>query len=150
MSKFKFLTENFFIPVLVLIGILLYLALQLLNVPLLPFLVILPTVLIGSYQLFRDSYFAVLKGQYALDYIAIIAIAVSLFTSQYLVAAVLALMIASGRTLEEYGAAQARSSLTKLVDRIPRDVYLWENNEIGKRINIEAVDIDQEIFIRKG
>lgn len=146
----KFFTENFFIPVLVFIGILLYLILQLLGVPYLPLLVIFPTVAIGSYQLFRDSYFAIMKGQYALDYIAILAIAVSFLTGQYLVAAVLALMIASGRTLEEYGAKQARSSLTKLVDRIPREIYLWEHNEIGKRIAIEDVDIHQEIFIRKG
>lgn len=150
MKKLTFLTDNFLIPFLVLLGIILYLALQFLHVPFLPLVIILPTIIIGSYQLFRDSYYQVLKGQYALDYIAIIAIAFSLLTGESLVAAVLALMIASGRTLEEYGAAQARSSLTKLVDRIPKHVYLWENNEMGKRIPIEDVAISQEIYIRRG
>ncbi len=150
MDKLHFFTDNFLIPFIVLIGTLLYLALQLANVPIVPLIIIFPIIIIGSYQLLRDSYYQILKGQYALDYIAIIAILVSVLTNQLLVAAVLALMISSGRTLEEYGAKQARSSLTKLLDRIPKDVYLWESGEIGKRISIEDVNVGQQVFIRRG
>lgn len=149
-NKLDFLTQNFLIPFIVLIGILFYLLLAFAKIPYLPLAVIIPTVILGSYQLFRDSYYQLLKHQYALDYIAIVAIIVSIITGDYLVSAVLALMIASGRTLEEYGAARARASLTKLIDRIPKEVYLRVNNDVGRKAAIEDIDVGQEIFVRRG
>ena len=142
--------DSFRIPILVLGGIILYLILEAIQIPFIPLVIILATIAFGSFQLVRDSYGQILKNQFALDYIAIIAIIVSLLTQEYLVAAVLALMIASGRTLEEYGASQAKRTLTALIDRIPRSVHLWTDNEIGQKVEVESVDVGQQIFIRKG
>ncbi|MDP2586025.1 MAG: heavy metal translocating P-type ATPase, partial [Candidatus Levybacteria bacterium] len=66
------------------------------------------------------------------------------------VAAIIALMIASGRTLEEYGASQAKNSLTKLIDRIPNTVSIWKNGEVIGKEAISKVKIGQEILIRRG
>jgi P-type E1-E2 ATPase len=59
-------------------------------------------------------------------------------------------MIASGRTLEDYGIAQAKKSLTKLVERIPNEITLWEEGKMGGKLKIDNVKIGQEIVIRKG
>lgn len=108
------------------------------------------SILLGSYELFVDTFHSLLKKQFALDYIAILAIVVALITREYLVGMVIALMIASGRNLEEYGVNSAKRSLTKLIDRIPREVWVWEKNSASRKIQIEKVIKGQKIFIRKG
>jgi heavy metal translocating P-type ATPase len=106
--------------------------------------------LLGSYRLFYETAASLLKKNFALDYIAILAIVVSLATQEYLVAVILALMISSGRTLEDYGVSQAKKSLTKLAERIPNEVFLWVNGKIGQKTKLEKVKIGQQILIRKG
>lgn len=141
---------QFRIPLAVLIGILAYLILKLLNLPSFANIVIILVTILGSYQLVLETIQDLIKKRFALDYIAILAISVSLYTQQYLVAAILALMITSGRTLEEYAVSQAKKSLTGLIDRIPSEVLLWEKDKAGEKVKIKDVSIGQQIFIRKG
>ncbi|MCL5114102.1 MAG: cadmium-translocating P-type ATPase [Patescibacteria group bacterium] len=144
------LLKTFQIPVIVFLGIILYIILSFLHQETISVLVILIVTILGSFRLFKESLNSILKRQFALDYIAILAILVSLVTHEYIVAGILALMIASGRTLEDYGVAQAKKSLTKLIDRIPNEVTLWKNNKIDTRLNIGKIKIGDEIVIRKG
>lgn len=141
--------EEFRIPLLILLGIIVALFLQLVNNSLVPFLLILIT-LIGSFDLIRDSVVSLLHRKYVLDYIAIIAIVVALITGEYLVAAVIALMISSGRTLEHYGISKAKRALTLLVDRIPDTVTLWQEGGAGEKIKINKAVVGQEILVKKG
>lgn len=142
--------KTFFIPLLVLLGIILYLFFTALHLPLLALVSILAGIVIGSYRLFIDTAQSLVKRHFALDYIAILAVLVSLITKEFLVGAVIALMLASGETLEDFGAQRAKKSLTNLIDRIPRDVWLWQNNRAEKKEKLEHIKIGQEIFIRKG
>ena len=144
------LLQTFRIPLIIVIGINVYLFLQFSKLDEAAAAVGIFITLLGSFRLFVESYRSLLKKQYALDYIAILAILVALVTQEYLVAAILALMISSGRTLEDYGVAQAKKSLTKLSERIPDEVHLWQNGEMGQRIKIENVKKGTEIYIRKG
>ncbi|MCL5434783.1 MAG: cadmium-translocating P-type ATPase [Patescibacteria group bacterium] len=150
------LLNTFKVPAIILFGIVLYVALELLkqNTPAV-IIAILVTIL-GSYRLFKETFLNLLKKRFALDYIAILAIVVSLITKEYLVASILALMISSGRTLEDYGVAQAKKSLTKLAERIPSEVILWEipsngtGARAGAKITIGKVKIGDFVLIRKG
>ena len=112
-------------------------------------IVVLITIALGSYPLFKETLDDVLHHRFALDYIAILAIIVSLITHEYLVCSVIALMLASGRTLEEYGAKKAHQSLGQLADRIPHEVLL-EENETEKKVSIETITVGQTIIVRKG
>jgi len=150
MNKKSELLKTFQIPIVVFFGIIIYLILKLLHQETSSILIILTVTALGSFRLFKESFMAFLKKQFALDYIAILAILVSVFTGEYIVAGILALMIASGRTLEDYGVAQAKKSLTKLADRIPNEVILWENNRMGARLSIGKVKKGDEIIVRKG
>lgn len=150
MHRFLSIVQAFKIPLLVLCGILFYLLFAYLHYPTLSLVVILAAIILGSYRLFIDTFLSLIKRQFALDYIAILAVVVSLITKEFLVGSVIALMLASGETLEDFGASQAKRSLTNLVDRIPRDVWLWIGGRAEKKIKIEEVTVGQEILIRKG
>lgn len=143
-------SKQFSIPVTVLIGIICYLVLSYLSQIVLGNVLIILVTLLGSYQLLTDTINKLKKGRFALDYIALLAIVVSLYTGQLLVAAILALMISSGRTLEEYAVSQAKESLTTLISRIPNEVLLWEKTHPGPKLKIGQVQIGDQIFIRKG
>lgn len=150
MNKLIKLSESFRIPLFVFLGIIAYLVLSFLKLTSISNIVVFITIIVGSYKLFRDTINSMLKKQLALDYVAILAIIVSLITEEYLVAAIIALMISSGRTLEEYGVARAKNSLTKLIDRIPNSVSVWKNGEVIRKELISKVKIGEEILIRRG
>lgn len=139
----KELVQTFKIPLLVVVGIALYLYTS--SLP-----VIIATIFLGSYKLFTETYHELKEKHFALDYLAILAIAIALLTNEYLVAAVLALMIATGRTLEEYGVSKAKASLSSLIDRIPSKVTLFEDNKPHQIVEISDVAIGQKIVIRRG
>src|SRR3989344_2960685 len=111
------LSDTFRLPLAVLLGIVAYLILGYFGFAAASMVVIFVTIILGSYGLFRDLIKSIMRRQYALDYIASLAIIVSIITGEYLVAAIIGLMITSGRTLEEYGISKAKRSLTKLLDR---------------------------------
>lgn len=149
--KFKIIfSENFRLPLTVFLLIVAYLLLKLLNLSFVATVVIIAATILGSYKLFWQSFLKLTRKHFALDYIAILAITISLYTHEFLVAAILALMIASGKTLESYAVAKAKKSLTNLIERIPDEVILWENGKAGRKVKIKDIQIGQEIFIRKG
>ncbi|MBI4014421.1 MAG: hypothetical protein HY365_00525, partial [Candidatus Aenigmarchaeota archaeon] len=142
MARFHADYTSFIVPAAVLLGTVIYLLLgaHSLAVP-----VVLASVALGTFKMLKETLNALLKRQFALDYIAIVAIAVAVVTGEYLVAAILALMVSSGGALDDYGAKQAKKSLTQLVDRIPADVTLRN----GKK-KLGDVKVGEEILIRKG
>ncbi len=144
------LLKTFRIPAVVIIAIIFYLFLLVLKQTTAANILGIFATLLGSYRLFYETAQSILKKRFALDYIAILAIVVALVTQEYLVAAILALMIASGRTLEDYGVAQAKKSLTKLSERIPNEVYIWKNGKMDRKVKIEKVKKGEEIVVRKG
>lgn len=141
----------FRIPLIILIGIVLALLIE--YVFLLPgwaAILLLAVTLLGSYNLLRETFTALVQRQFALDYLALLAIITALVSQAYLVAAVIALMISSGRTLETYGLLRAKKSLTALTDRIPRNVQLWQEGQVYATAKIEEVQVGQKILVRKG
>lgn len=149
MNKLELLKE-FWIPAAVLVGIISYLFLNLFGLHSAGLVIVLLSIALGSYELVVETVSEIIKKHFVLDYIALVAIIVGLMTGEFLVAAIIALMIASGRNLEQYGFKRAKDALTSLVDRIPDEVTLWENGEVGQKIKLSQVQIDQQVVIRKG
>src|ERR1035437_1784433 len=92
------LLNAFRIPAIIILATVFYLILLLLKMNIAANIVAIFATLLGSYRLFYETVSSLLKKNFALDYIAILAIVVSLATQEYLVAIILALMISSGRT----------------------------------------------------
>ena len=148
--KTKLILNYFKIPLFVLFLIILYLCLYLFGFSFPALLIIFLAIVLGSYSLFKEIITSLLKKQFALDYIAVLAIITSVITQEYLVAGIIALMLTTGRTLEAYGTAQAKKSLSLLINRIPQTVTVIKNGQIDKAEKIADIKINQEILIRKG
>lgn len=146
---FFVIISNFQVPLLVLLGIITYGAVQTVQNPLITTIVIVLTITLGSYQLLLETFDDIFHQRFALDYIAILAVVVSLITRDYLVAMVIGLMLSTGRTLEEYGAKRAHQSLGQLAERIPHEVLL-ETDGSEKKVAIETITVGQTIVVRKG
>lgn len=149
--KIEGLFYTFRFPLFVLLSIILALLIQyVFTLPGIAKLVLLAVVLSGAIPLFVENLRALIGGRYALDYIALLAILVGLLSGQYLVAAVIVLMLAGGNTLEEYGTSQAKESLTALTDRIPNAAVIWNDGQMEEKIPVDEVKIGMKIFVRKG
>lgn len=140
---------SFQLPVMVVAGIILYLVLLFFNQSLMAVVVILTAILLGTFEMLKETVSSIFKKNFALDYIAILAIAIGILTHEYLVSAILALMVSTGITLENYSVSKAKESLTGLINRIPTDVTLWQNDRPGEKEKLEKIAVGDEIFIRK-
>lgn len=139
----------FKLPVIVSIGLITFLLFYFLKQPTLSIAIALISIALGSYPLLKESYEDIKMKNFGLDYIAILAIIVALITQEFLVGIVIALMLATGRKLEEYGATSAKRTLTDLAQRIPHEITLEANGKT-KVIAVSQVKKDQVIVVRQG
>lgn len=147
-SKIRELVSTFAIPLTVLFGIIASLAVRYsIQSQLVADAILIAVILIGSYQLIIETLQSLWRRQFALDYIALLAISVGVGTQNYLVASVIVLMLSGGNKLEEYAMTRAKSSLTALVDRIPHVVLIEDTKE---ELQIEKVEVGMKILVRKG
>lgn len=148
MQRLLILATYFKAPLIILLAMISYGFGLWLHFSALPFIFI--AIAVGTYGLIKEMLESLAKKQYALDYIAFLAISVALFTGEFFVAAVISLMLSTGKTLEDYGIARAKLSLSALINRIPQTVLLAKQNQPGESINIARVKKGERLFIRKG
>ncbi|MBI5122803.1 cadmium-translocating P-type ATPase [Candidatus Roizmanbacteria bacterium] len=150
MNKLLNLAKAFLVPLIIVAGMIFYGIFYFTNLKFLGNIILIVVTLLGTYGLIKETIIALSKKQFGLDYIAILAIGVALYTQEYLVASILALMISTGRNLEDYGVSLAKKSLTNLIDRIPTDITLWEHGKPGKKEKLIDITVGTEVFIYKG
>ncbi len=107
-------------------------------------------IILGSVEVARETAVYLMHKNFGIDYIAILAITVSVISRQYIVGSVIVLMISGGGALEKYAQARAKSSLTALTNRIPHEVLLYDGGVSEREVAIESVKTGQKIFVRKG
>ena len=107
-----------------------------------------PAVLVGIWlaiAILRD----LLKGEAGVDVIAILAIVGALLFGEYLAAAVIAVMLATGDALERYAEGRAHRELSALISRAPRVVHRHENGGITD-LGIEDVVVGDRLLVKPG
>ena len=116
-------------------------------------------VFVGASTFLYNTLRDIVHARFGLDYIALTAIIVAFVTQDYLVGAVIVLMLTTGEALEEYASLRARKSLTALIDRIPKRVTVLvgaetttaaDPNAAAQEKNIEAVRVGEYILVRRG
>lgn len=84
------------------------------------------------------------------DVLAVLSLLSTLLTGEYFAAAVISVMLASGRVLESWALGQAERQLKALLERMPRNVNRIRSDGLLEQIKIEAVAIGDRLLIRSG
>ncbi|MDW9249654.1 heavy metal translocating P-type ATPase [Burkholderia cepacia] len=92
---------------------------------------------------------AVMRRQAGIDVLAWLAIALAVVLDETLAAAVIALMLASGRTLERYAQDRAQREMSALLGRAPRQATRFENGEWRSVVPDTLVPGDR-LLVRSG
>jgi len=91
---------------------------------------------------------SLLKRLAGVDVIALLAIVGALVLREYLAGAVIGLMIATGRALEDYAANRAERELSSLLSRAPRVAHRLEDGAVNT-VSVEQVPDDCCVFLRQ-
>ena len=110
----------------------------------------LVVIAMGSIPLLRDTVVAIKQRRYALDYLALLAIAAAVAALEFQVGAVIALMLASGQALEDYGVRRARRSLSLLADRIPRTALVQQPDRTSVPMPVDDIEVGATVLVRHG
>jgi heavy metal translocating P-type ATPase len=90
-----------------------------------------------------------LRRPAGVDVIAILAIIGALVLGEYLAGAVIGLMMATGRVLEEYAASRAERELSALLKRAPRVAHRVRNG-IVDTVSVEQVLVGDTLLVKEG
>ena len=110
---------------------------------------LLVAVLLGGLPLVWNTMQQFLRKEFSVDVIALIAIIGSLLLGQYLAGTLIVLMLSGGEALEAYALRRARTSLSALAERAPRQAHLWQGDELVT-IPAEQIDVGMEIVVKPG
>ncbi|PYC22562.1 heavy metal translocating P-type ATPase [Aquipseudomonas alcaligenes] len=89
------------------------------------------------------------RREIGVDLIALLAIATAVLFGQALVAALVALMLASGRALESYSGRRAEHELRRLIDRAPRMAWRYRDSEL-EQVPVEHIQAGDRLLVRLG
>jgi len=129
-----------------LLGIILYISLDL---PHISHWIWFATLVLGGAPIAYQTIKGMLKGQFASDIIAMLAIITAIIMDQAFAGAVVVLMQSGGEALEAYGLKRASSSLEKLLSRAPRFAFRKTNNSLEK-IDVKDVQVGDLLMVRPG
>ena len=108
-------------------------------------------IVVGGVPLLWDTVRHLFAREFGVDLIAILAIGGSLLLGEYLAGAIVVLMLSGGVALEEYALRRARSSLTALAERAPREAHVRRPGEEALvTIPADAVEPGMEVVVRAG
>jgi len=107
------------------------------------------TTVLGITPLLGEVVQALLRRKAGVDVIALLAMGGSLALGEHLAGAVIALMLSSGRALEDFAEGRAHRELSALLERAPRTVTRSEDGELVTR-PIEEVSPGDLLFVKNG
>jgi heavy metal translocating P-type ATPase len=107
------------------------------------------TTAIGIVPIGREVLVGILRREPGVDLIAVLAMAGALAFGEYLAGAVIAFMLATGRSLEDFAETRAHRELSALLERAPRTAHRYEGDELVS-IRIEDVAPGDRLLVKKG
>lgn len=87
------------------------------------------------------------RRQPGVDLIALLAVAAAVVLGELLTAAIIGLMLATGRFLEEYAAGRAERELTSLISRVPRTADLIVDGDV-RSVDVDAVRPGDRVLVK--
>ena len=93
---------------------------------------------------------AIRQKSFGSDALAVISILATAVTKEWIAAAVISLMLASGRALETWAEGRANSQLAALLARAPRTVHLVDSTGAVTTVGIDGVPVGSKILVKSG
>ncbi|MFQ5382753.1 MAG: HAD-IC family P-type ATPase, partial [Dehalococcoidia bacterium] len=100
---------------------------------------------VSAWSMVRD----ILRRTSGVDIIAVVAIAGALALEEFLAGAVIGLMLATGRALEDYASRRAEEELSSLLQRAPRTANRLRDGQV-ETVSVDSVEVGETILIREG
>lgn len=95
-----------------------------------------------------------IKGNFGLDVLAVMAMIATLVVGEYGAALVIVLMLTGGEALEDFAANRAKSALTDLLQQTPQTAHLLGGNngdaEEIQDVPADAVEVGDRLLVRPG
>ena len=107
------------------------------------------TTVLGVIPIAKDVIVGLIRREPGVDLIALIAMVAALALGEHLAGAVIALMLATGRSLESYAERRAHEELTALLARAPRVVSRYEGGSLVSR-PIDEVQRGDLLLVKMG
>lgn len=111
--------------------------------------IFLGTLLAGGGPLVLQTVRGMLRGRFAADIVAMLAIVTALVLGQYFAGAVIALMQSGGEALERYAMGRASSSLEALLARAPKIGHRLRAGRL-EEISVGEIQVGDLLLIRPG
>ena len=84
------------------------------------------------------------------DVLAVLSITAALATGEFLASAIIALMLATGRALEDWAAGRAERQLRALVDRIPKSATRINSDDTLSVIGLDEILLGDRLLVKSG
>ncbi len=92
---------------------------------------------------------ALRRRETGVDVLALVSIAGALLLQQELTAALIAVMLASGRLLESYAERRAGREMTALLERAPRSAHCYRDGTLVE-VPLDALVVGDRLLVRQG
>jgi heavy metal translocating P-type ATPase len=112
-------------------------------------LIFLGTLLVGGVPLVVQTLRGVVRGRFAADIVAMLAIVTAFALGQYFAGVVIVLMQSGGEALEAYAMERASSSLEALLARAPKVAHRLRGAEL-EDVPVDAVRVGDLLVIKPG
>jgi heavy metal translocating P-type ATPase len=107
------------------------------------------TTAIGLVPIGWEVVSGIWRRQPGVDLIALLAMAGALALEEYLAGAVIAFMLATGRTLEDFAEGRAHRELSALLERAPRVAHRYEHGALAS-VPVEEVVPGDTLLVKQG
>jgi heavy metal translocating P-type ATPase len=112
-------------------------------------LIFFVTLLVGGVPLVAQTAWGLLRGRFAADVVAMLAIVTALVLGQYFAGVVIVLMQSGGEALEGYAMRRASQSLEALLTRAPKVAHRMRGDEIVD-VPVDTVRVGDLLVIKPG
>lgn len=149
MNSIKTLLRQYPIPLFALSGLILGLIFYFSPLRIISDWIWMATLILGGAPIVYQTFKGMLKGEFASDIVAMLAILTAILMEQAFAGAVVVLMQSGGEALETYGLRRASSSLKQLLERAPRFAFRKTEGTLEK-IDVKEVRVGDTLMVRPG
>jgi len=111
--------------------------------------IFLAALLLGGIPLVSQTVRGMLRGQFAADVVASLAIVTAVILGQYFAGVVIVLMQSGGEALEAYAMQRASSSLESLMARAPKVAHRLRGTDVDD-VPVDSVAVGDDLVVRPG